>query len=192
MSTKPRGRVPGTVSRSFFDESEVERVHAGSESIGHAGPTRLRLGPERDHRPRVLVGYPDMSFDADHTPYDAIGGEPRVRALADRFYDHMDEDPAFKVIRDLHPDDLTESREKFYEFLSGWLGGPPLFMQRRGHPRLRMRHAPFPIGDAERDQWMGCMSAALDDLEVVGDLRTFLDARFQQVADFMRNRPPGA
>ena len=61
-------------------------------------------------------------------------------------------------------------------------------MQRRGHPRLRMRHAPFPIGDRERDQWLACMAAALDDLEVAGELRSFLDARFQQVADFMRNR----
>ncbi len=129
-----------------------------------------------------------MSFGPDDTPYDAIGGEERVRRLADRFYDHMDLDDAFKIIRELHPDDLGESREKFFEFLSGWLGGPPLYMQRRGHPRLRMRHAPFPIGDVERDQWLACMAAALDDLEVAGELRSFLDARFQQVADFMRNR----
>lgn len=129
-----------------------------------------------------------MSFGSDHTPYDAIGGDARVRELADRFYDHMDEDAAFKVIRDLHPDDLGESREKFFEFLCGWLGGPPLYMQKRGHPRLRMRHAPFSIGDDERDQWLSCMAAAMDDLEVTGELRAFLDARFTQVADFMRNR----
>ena len=129
-----------------------------------------------------------MSFDAEHTPYVAIGGEPRVRALADAFYDHMDRDEAYAVIRALHPEDLGESREKFFEFLSGWLGGPQLFLERRGHPRLRMRHAPFPIGESERDQWLGCMAAALDDLDVDGDLRAFLDARFAHVADFMRNR----
>lgn len=129
-----------------------------------------------------------MTFDAEHTPYVAIGGEPRVRALADAFYDHMDRDEAYAVIRALHPEDLGESREKFFEFLSGWLGGPQLFLERRGHPRLRMRHAPFPIGESERDQWLGCMAAALDDLDVDGDLRAFLDARFAHVADFMRNR----
>ena len=129
-----------------------------------------------------------MTFDAEHTPYVAIGGEPRVRALADAFYDHMDRDEAYAVIRALHPEDLGESREKFFEFLSGWLGGPQLYLERRGHPRLRMRHAPFPIGESERDQWLGCMAAALDDLDVDGDLRAFLDARFAHVADFMRNR----
>ena len=129
-----------------------------------------------------------MTFDAEHTPYVAIGGETRVRALADAFYDHMDRDEAYAVIRALHPEDLGESREKFFEFLSGWLGGPQLYLERRGHPRLRMRHAPFPIGESERDQWLGCMAAALDDLDVDGDLRAFLDARFAHVADFMRNR----
>ncbi|MAD20664.1 MAG: hemoglobin-like protein [Planctomycetaceae bacterium] len=129
-----------------------------------------------------------MTFGPDHTPFDAIGGEPRVRELADRFYDRMAEEPAFETIRRLHPPDLEVSRDKFFEFLCGWLGGPPLYMQRRGHPRLRMRHAPFPIGDAERDQWLGCMAMAMDDLEIDGELRTFLEARFTQVADFMRNR----
>jgi hemoglobin len=112
-----------------------------------------------------------------------------VRELAERFYGHMDRDERFAVIRDLHPPDLTESREKFFEFLSGWLGGPPLYMSRRGHPRLRMRHAPFPIGERERDQWLACMAVALDELGIDGDLRAFLDARFAHVADFMRNRP---
>ena len=112
-----------------------------------------------------------------------------MRELADRFYDHMDRDPRFAVIRDLHPPDLSESREKFFEFLSGWLGGPPLYMNRRGHPRLRMRHAPFPIGERERDQWLGCMGEAMDAMGIDGELRAFLDARFAHVADFMRNRP---
>ncbi|NCF39539.1 MAG: hemoglobin-like protein [Planctomycetia bacterium] len=130
-----------------------------------------------------------MSFGPDHTPFDAIGGEPRVRELVDRFYDHMDEDPACETIRKLHPAELGESRDKLSDFLCGWLGGPPLYMQKHGHPRLRMRHAPFSIGDAERDQWLACMAAAMNDLNVEGELRTFLDARFAHVADFMRNRP---
>ena len=127
-------------------------------------------------------------YSASHTPYQDFGSPERVRALVDRFYDHMDEDPEFKVIRDLHPDDLTESRDKLYEFLSGWLGGPQLYMQKRGHPRLRMRHAPFPIGSRERDEWLACMGRAMDDLEIRGDLRAFLDQRFAHVANFLRNQ----
>ncbi len=128
-------------------------------------------------------------FGPDHTPYDAIGGDARVRELTDRFYDRMDAEPAYRVIRDLHPADLDEARQKLYEFLSGWMGGPQLYMQRRGHPRLRMRHAPFPIGEAERDQWLACMRDAMDAMGIDGDLRAFLEQRFAHVADFMRNRP---
>ena len=129
-----------------------------------------------------------MSFDANHTPFEAIGGEEAVRALVDAFYDHMDQDGEFKVIRDLHPADLGESREKLHLFLCGWLGGPPLYVQKHGHPRLRMRHAPFPIGEIERDQWLDCMTRAMEDRAVTGALRDFLDARFAHVADFMINR----
>ena len=129
-----------------------------------------------------------MSFDDANTPFTTIGGEAPVRALVDAFYDHMDQDETCATIRALHPDDLGESRDKLFEFLCGWLGGPQLYMEKRGHPRLRMRHAPFPIGEAERDQWLGCMTRAMDDLEIEGELRTFLDARFAHVADFLRNR----
>jgi hemoglobin len=111
-----------------------------------------------------------------------------MSALVDAFYDHMDRDETCATIRALHPDDLGESRDKLFEFLCGWLGGPQLYMEKRGHPRLRMRHAPFPIGEAERDQWLGCMTRAMDDLQIEGELRTFLDARFAHVADFLRNR----
>ena len=129
-----------------------------------------------------------MIFGPSNTPYDAIGGDDNVRALVDTFYDHMDGDEAFRVIRDLHPPDLTTSRQKLYEFLSGWLGGPELYIEKHGHPRLKARHMPFPIGEVERDQWLACMTLALDERQVTGDLRTFLDARFTHVADFMRNR----
>ena len=129
-----------------------------------------------------------MSFSAEHTPFQAIGGEEPVRALVDAFYDHMDQDEAFKVIRELHPADLADSREKLYLFLCGWMGGPQYYVQKHGHPRLRMRHAPFPIGEAERDQWLGCMAIAMDECSIDGELRTFLDGRFAHVADFMRNR----
>ena len=129
-----------------------------------------------------------MSFDAQNTPFELIGGEEPVRALVDSFYDHMDQDEAFKGIRDLHPADLADSREKLSLFLCGWLGGPQYYVEKHGHPRLRMRHAPFPIGESERDQWLSCMAIAMDQCSIEGELRTFLDARFAHVADFMRNQ----
>ncbi|MCH2160683.1 MAG: group II truncated hemoglobin [Phycisphaerales bacterium] len=130
-----------------------------------------------------------MEIGPDRLPYDELGGADRVDALAEAFYDEMDRNPAFEMVRKLHPESLEESREKFRLFLSGWLGGPDLYVQKHGHPRLRMRHAPFPIGEAERDQWLACMAAAMDHLEIEGDIRAFLDARFAHVADFMRNQP---
>lgn len=133
-----------------------------------------------------------MSFGLQNTPYEALGGDARVRTLVDTFYDHMDADEAFAGIRGLHPASLASSREKLYEFLSGWLGGPNLYIEKRGHPRLRGRHMPFAIGVSERDQWLACMARAMDDCGITGELRTFLDARFAHVANFMRNADPRA
>ena len=96
------------------------------------------------------------------THFEQIGGEEKVRALVDRFYDLMATLPEAAGILALHPPDLTSSREKLFLFLVGWLGGPPLYVQRYGHPRLRARHLPFPIGESERDQWLLCMRQALD------------------------------
>ena len=125
------------------------------------------------------------SFGAENTPYAAIGGDEAVRRLVDSFYDHIDADSP--AVRALHPEDDTESRDKLYEFLSGWLGGPALYIEKRGHPRLRMRHAPFRIDQHGVDEWLRCMGMAMDDCGVTGDLRSFLDERFSHVANFMRN-----
>ena len=73
-------------------------------------------------------------------------------------------------------------------FLSGWTGGPQLYVEKFGHPRLRQRHLPFTIGEAERDQWMGCMMRAMDDVGVDDKLRQELTAAFWKTADFMRNK----
>ena len=123
----------------------------------------------------------------DGTPFAQFGDESAVRSLVDAFYDHMDQDAQFAGIRGLHPDDLATSRDKLFKFLCGWLGGPQYYMQEYGHPRLRMRHAPFPIGESERDQWLMCMGRAMDDRSIDGELRTFLNQRFAHVANFMRN-----
>ncbi|MBL8517525.1 MAG: group II truncated hemoglobin [Betaproteobacteria bacterium] len=122
------------------------------------------------------------------TPYELIGGEANVRALVDRFYDLMDEDPDFHGIRKLHPESLEGSRQKFFMFLSGWLGGPPLYVNEFGHPRLRARHLPFPIAVSERDQWLACMNRAMEDVGIEQRLRQALARSFFGTADWMRNK----
>ena len=122
------------------------------------------------------------------TIYEQIGGEQVLRRLVDRFYDLMDALPEAAGIRALHPESLEHSREKLFMFLSGWMGGPQLYIERFGHPRLRARHLPFPIGGAERDQWMMCMRQALEEIEVDPLLRHQLAHSFAQLADFMRNK----
>ncbi|MFN3711885.1 MAG: group II truncated hemoglobin, partial [Alishewanella aestuarii] len=98
------------------------------------------------------------------TPYQLIGGEAAVRALANRFYDIMATAPEAKELYAIHPLPLDGIRQKFFEFLSGWLGGPALFEQKYGHPRLRARHLPFAVNQQLRDQWMFCMEQALDEV----------------------------
>ena len=126
-----------------------------------------------------------------YQPYVVIGGDAAVRALVDRFYDLMDAatDPASKVLRDMHPSALHQSRDKLYWFLVGWLGGPQMYVERRGHPRLRARHLPFSIGIAERDAWMACMDQAIGELVTDADLRRYLHDALFRLADHMRNRP---
>ena len=132
----------------------------------------------------------EHSSQPERTPYALIGGEPKVRALVTRFYDLMDEDPDYFGIRKLHPESMAGSREKLFMFLTGWLGGPQLYTEAFGHPRLRSRHLPFPIGIPERDQWMACMSKAMRDVDVPEVLRLRLAASFANTADWMRNREP--
>ena len=126
---------------------------------------------------------------SDPTPYDLIGGEVGVRELVDRFYDYMDTEPQAQTVRGLHAASLRASREKLFLFLSGWLGGPDLYVQKYGHPMLRRRHLPFAIGKRERDQWMHCMRKALADMPITDDLRAKLVQAFMATADHMRNRP---
>jgi hemoglobin len=123
------------------------------------------------------------------TPYELLGGESAVRELVDRFYDLMDLEEAYAGIRGLHPPSLDSSRDKLFWFLSGWLGGPPIYLEKIGHPMLRARHLPFPIGVEERDQWLRCMSRAMDDVGVDPDLQRRLAEAFFGTADWMRNRP---
>ena len=122
------------------------------------------------------------------TPYARLGGEEGVRALVDCFYDLMDLEPPYAALRALHPAALDGSRDKLHWFLCGWLGGPDLYIERFGHPRLRARHMPYRIGIAERDQWMACMMQALQEREVEAGLAQRLTEAFFGTADWMRNR----
>jgi hemoglobin len=120
--------------------------------------------------------------------YDLIGGEAGVRRLVDRFYDLMDTSPEAANVRALHATSLKASREKLFLFLTGWLGGPQLYVEKFGHPMLRARHLPFSIGTRERDEWLWCMKQALGEQAMPDELRVFLTQRFEALADHMRNR----
>lgn len=122
------------------------------------------------------------------TPYALLGGDAAVRRLVDRFYDLMDTVPEYHGIRKLHPQDLAGSRDKLYMFLSGWLGGPGLYVEKFGHPMLRARHLPFSIGVEERDAWLACMLQAMEDAGMEENLRKSLLRAFFGTADWMRNR----
>jgi len=121
------------------------------------------------------------------SPYDSLGGEAGVRYLADTFYDFMMTLPEAKKILRLHPDDLSGSRDKLFMFLSGWLGGPSLYIEAYGHPKLRARHLPFPIGSEDRDAWLLCMDKALESMDVNRALHFQLMQAFQPTANHMRN-----
>ena len=125
---------------------------------------------------------------APATPYQRLGGEPGVRALVDRFYDLMDLEPPYAGLRAIHPPTLDGSRDKLHWFLCGWLGGPNLYVERFGHPKLRARHMPYRIGIAERDQWMACMLQAMQERDVDETLAQRLAESFFGTADWMRNR----
>ena len=129
---------------------------------------------------------------AAETPYARLGGESAVRALVDRFYDLMELEPRFAELRSVHPSTLDGSRDKLFWFLSGWLGGPDHYISRFGHPRLRARHLPYPIGIRERDQWLACMGQAMDEQGFDPALAARLKESFAGTADWMRNLGPAA
>ena len=122
------------------------------------------------------------------TAYEWLGGAPRVLELTTRFYDLMDLEHKFAALRSVHGASLDDARERLFMFLSGWLGGPQLYIQTHGHPRLRARHLPFKIGVTERDQWVACMAQAMREIGVPDDLYQRLIESFYNTADWMRNQ----
>jgi hemoglobin len=127
-----------------------------------------------------------------NTFFELLGGEASgiesIRNLVETFYDIMDSDPKVVSLRAMHQPDLTEAREKLFMFLTGWTGGPQLYIERYGHPMLRKRHLPFPIDESARDQWMYCMIKAMHQLDYDELLMKRLAEQLYGVADFMRNK----
>jgi hemoglobin len=137
---------------------------------------------------------PSPPGDDPPSPFDLIGGRAVVERLAARFYEVMERDePALTAVHRAGPEVEgratvdPEVKGRFALFLVGWLGGPQEYMERHGHPRLRMRHGRVPVDVNLRDAWLRCMTRAMDDCGVQGPVRAYLDARFADVADFLRN-----
>jgi hemoglobin len=135
-----------------------------------------------------MLDKPQEPGSSRSTFFELLGGVERIRELVEKFYDVMDTDPKAAGIRALHPAELTEAREKLFMFLTGWTGGPQLYIERYGHPFLRKRHMPFAIGESERDQWMYCMIRAMHEIGIEESVLTKLAEQLWGVADFMRNR----
>jgi len=132
------------------------------------------------------------SDEPEKTPYEQLGGGDAVRALVDRFYELMDSLDEAQTIRALHARDLRSSRDKLFKFLSGWLGGPSLYVAEYGHPRLRQRHFPFAIDTAAANAWMKCMTQAVNEAVSDSELSTHLLGAFGRLALHMRNQPDPA
>ncbi len=128
-----------------------------------------------------------MNTNTSLTPYGQLGGEVAIRKLVHRFYELIDELPQAYTVRQLHPASLTGSETSLFEFLSGWLGGPGLYVAKKGHPRLRMRHAPYAVGPVVRDEWMLCMTQALTEQVVDTFLRDTLINKFAEMANHLIN-----
>lgn len=136
---------------------------------------------------RPLPAAPPVAAQAN-PHYRLLGGAEGVRRLAERFYDLMDTLPQARAVRAMHPPSLDEARERLFMFLSGWLGGPPLYASQYGQPRLRRDHLAFPIDGAARDAWMACMAQALAEQVQDTTLRAQLHAAFFKTAEALRNR----
>ncbi|MGO8954924.1 MAG: group II truncated hemoglobin [Rhodomicrobium sp.] len=121
------------------------------------------------------------------THFSRLGGARAIDRLVEAFYRRMDTLPEARIIRAMHLADLAPTKAILKDYLGEWLGGPTLYSQKRGHPRLRMRHTRFSIGPAERDAWMTCMRGALEEAVPGEGLRSEIGQKLYQLADWVRN-----
>lgn len=119
-------------------------------------------------------------------PYEMLGGEAGVQALAAAFYRAMDELPEAQGIRAMHGASLELIQAKLAAYLSGWLGGPLVYVERFGPMCLSRAHQPYEIGNAERDQWLRCMDRALEEIGAPVPLREPLHQAFHRLASALR------
>jgi hemoglobin len=126
-----------------------------------------------------------MGMNEQPTIYELAGGDAPFRRLIDAFYRRVEQEP---LLRPLYPADLTPSGEHLFLFVTQYFGGPPRYNAERGHPRLRLRHAPFAIGQAERDAWVHQMLAAIDQAGFAEPARGALRDYFERAATFLINQ----
>ena len=142
----------------------------------------------------ILRGSLRDALDAPVTIYEAVGGQSFFDDLVSRFYDRVEDDP---ILRPMYPKDLRGSRQRLAGFLAQYWGGPPHYSQTRGHPRLRMRHMPFQIGQAEREAWMAHMTASLhaarisdgSGLPLPPQIKALMFEHFDNAATHLINQP---
>lgn len=120
----------------------------------------------------------------DKTIFELVGGAETFEALVDHFYSRVEQDES---LRRMFPDDLEPGKRYQYLFLMQYFGGPASYMTERGHPRLRMRHAPYPIDDAAKDAWLGHMLIAIDEVGIQEPARSIMRNYFERAAVFMIN-----
>lgn len=130
----------------------------------------------------------DTPQETTVTLYEAIGGEATVRRLVRRFYALMDTLPEAKACRDVHPPSLAASEEKLFEYFTGWLGGPQIYVAKRGHPMLRRRHFIAPIGPEETKGWLICFEKAMAETVEDARLREAILRPVRQLAVHMQNK----
>ncbi len=142
----------------------------------------------------ILRGSLREAMNAPATVYERVGGQAFFDDLVDRFYDRVERD---RLLRPMYPKNLQPSRTRLAGFLAQYWGGPTLYSQERGHPRLRMRHLPFTIGQSERDAWMAHMTASLEEVTVADDsgsplpaeIRSLMLDHFSNAATHLVNQP---
>lgn len=152
-------------------------------------PARPRPAPNRDI---ASAPTPVHGATMDQTPYELFGGEAFVRALCARFYELMDTLPEAQAVRAVHPPSLASAEQKLFEYLTGWLGGPPLYTDKYGHPRLRMRHFVAPIGRAQIEGWLLCFRQAWAELVPPSPMADAIMGKVESLAWHMGNQPDEA
>lgn len=132
--------------------------------------------------------YSEHEIMSQKTPFKLLGGEPGVKALVEAFYDRMETLPEVKDIRNMHGHDLSGIRQKLFEYLCGWLGGPNHYLEKYGNMCMTSPHKGYAIGEKERDQWLLCMEKALEDIQASDELKKMLELPMFRIADAIKNQ----